>query len=419
MTGPPIADGAVLVEGDRIVAVSDRRNLRTTADREHHVDGVLLPGLVNGHTALEHHDLAHLAKPGPHHAWLRAVEHAARSLDREAWMRSAHRGVLASLRSGVTAVMDIVRAGPAVPAAGRAGLLGTSYVEIAWVDAREQDAVITALEASLARPAAGRTVGVAAASPVALSSGALFALSALARKHGAPFRVSAAVSSAEITALRTGEGPLAELATEIGLDAEWLDEPVRTGAVAYLDDVDALHGTLAHGVWVDLSEARRLVEAGVAVVVAPRAANQLKVGDPPLERYAEAGVQLALGTASPAAAGDYDLLAEAAAWVAAARRRDVVFWPAVTGPTPLEEQALRLATVDGARALGLGRVSGILEPGRRADLVGVACPATPQTAYADVLAGGIGRTVLTVLGGVRKARRHDADEAWPPAEDAR
>ncbi|MBA2576288.1 MAG: amidohydrolase family protein, partial [Euzebyaceae bacterium] len=81
------------------------------------------------------------------------------------------------------------------------------------------------------------------------------------------------------------------------------------------------------------------------------------------------------------------------------------------------EQAVRLATVDGARAMGWGNRAGVLEPGRRADLAGVALTATPRSVYRDLLSRGPGRQVLTVVGGVRKARRDDADRPWPLLDD--
>src|SRR5690606_40825032 len=112
-------------------------------------------------THLEHHDAAEpLARPGPHHLWVRAVDGLTGTWSPERWARSARRGVQRSLRAGVTCVTDVVTRGPAVPAASRAGLLGDSLVEIAFVDHREADDVAAALRVSLDRPAAGRRVGI-------------------------------------------------------------------------------------------------------------------------------------------------------------------------------------------------------------------------------------------------------------------
>ncbi len=419
MSGPPLADGAVLVTDGVIMALGTRSDLRPSADREHHVDGVLLPGLVDGHTVLEHSDVREIARPGPFHVWLRAVLGYTSGWDAERWTRSAHRGVQDALRHGVTAVVDSVLRGPGVPAASRAGLAGHSLVQVMLVDADQHDDVLAAVATSLDRPAPGRTVGVAPHSPYTLGTGVLQALGALAAARGRPLQIRAAESNAEIAALRTGDGPLVDLVADVGLDVEWADGGTGRGAIGYLESLGLLRPgtTIAHGVWVDLAEARSLAANGVGVVCCPRANGMLGVGDAPLERFADAGVPLALGTGSAAAAGDADLLAEAAAWVEVARRRDLFFWPSAAGPIQLEEAAIRLATVDGARAVGLGDVAGVLEPGRRADLLGVSLDTGVDTVYADLIRRGTGRQVLTVLGGLRKSRRADADQPWPALEE--
>lgn len=421
MTGPPIDHGGVLVSDGVIVAVGPRDDLAGDADRNYHLDGVLLPGLVDGHTVLEHSDVRAIARPGPFHAWLRAVMGYTAGWDAERWTRSAHRGVQDGLRHGVTTVVDQVIAGVGVPAASRAGLAGHSLVRVMLVDADQHDPVVAAVRTSLDRPAPGRTVGVAAHAPYTLGTGVLQALAALAAGRQRPFQIKVAESNAEITALRTADGPLMDILTDAGMDFEWADGGVGSGPVAYLDRLGALRAgtTVAHGVWLDLAEVRLLAANDVGVVCCPRANTMLGVGDAPLERFADAGVPLALGTGSAAAAGDANILAEAAEWVRTAERREMFLWPSPAGPIPLSEAAIRLATVDGARTLGLGATSGILGPGRRADLVGVAVQTTAETVYEDVISHGVGRQVLTVVGGLRKSRREDADQPWPPLEEWR
>jgi aminodeoxyfutalosine deaminase len=415
MTGPPFADGGVLVRDDVIEAVGERTALERRADRVHETRGVLLPGLVNAHAHLEHADAQQLAKPGPHHLWVAALAGLTAGWDDRRWKRSAHRGVQLALRSGTTTVGDVVHRGPAVPAAARAGLRGDSFVAIADVDSTEQDAVLAALDRTLGLPAPGRRVGVAPLGPTSVGAGVLQALVALAARHGAPLRIPSAWSQAEVVALWSAEGPLAERARDLGLRLEWLDGGgVQLPPIRYLAQLGALtsSSTLAHGVWVEDNEARLLAQQGVAVVCCPRSDALLQAGEAPLERYAQAGVPLALGTDSAAAVPDLDILAEAAAWTDLARSRGVVFWPSAVGPIPLEEAAVRLLTIDGARAMGWAGHAGVLEPGRRADFCVVDVEAAPDAAYRAIVELGAGRQVLTVLGGVRKARRPDADEPW-------
>lgn len=416
MSGPPLADGGVLVVADRIEAVGPAADLRSRADREHRVDGVLLPGLVNAATAVEHADADLLRAPGPLHAWLPALAGLTAGWDDEAWSRSARRGVHLLLRAGTTAVGDSVTRGPGVPACSRAGLVGDSRVEVSGVDSEHADAVLAALDRSLDLPAAGRRVALGVRSPVEVGTGVLQAVAALAVRRGRPLHVAAARTQSEVAALRAGEGPAAAAARERGYAYEWLDGGADLSPIRYLDAVGALgpSTSVGHGSLVDVLETRLLAERGATVVCCPRADERRGGGRAPLERFADAGVALALGTDSPASAPDLDLLDEARAWVALARERELGLWPGAHGPTSLEEQAIRLATVDGARAMGWD--AGVLEPGRRADLVGVAVVTTPDRAYRDLVEQGPGRVVLTVLGGVRRARRDDADIPWPPLD---
>lgn len=419
MTGPPLDDGGVLVSGDEIVAVGDATLLRRDADREQHIDGVLLPGLVNAHTHVELADAAALAQPGPQHHWQVAVDGLTSAWDQNRWQHSARRGVLHALRWGTTCIGDVVHRGPGVPAASRAGLAGDSWVRIADVDVREQDAVLAALRHTLALPAPGRRLGVCVESTTRVGTGTLQALARLSRQLGAPLHAHAAIDQAEVRAIWHGDGPLADQAARAGAQYEWAGQGTGFGPVRYLAECGMVGpgNSIAHGVWVDDVEARLLTTGRTALVACPRSDERLQAGAPPLERYARAGVAMALGTESLAAVTDQDPLAEAAAWVDVARGQGIALWPGAGGPVELEQQAVRLVTCDGAAAMGWSASSGVLAPGRRADLVGVDVATTAATAYRDLITDGVGRQVLTVLAGVRRSRRPSGDSPWPELDD--
>lgn len=406
MSRPPLAAGGVLVDGERVAAVGEAARLRPDAGREVRHDGVLLPGLVDARTAVELADAAGAGGAAPASA---AALEATRGWDAERWSRSARRGVHALVRAGATACGDVVLRGAGVPACVRAGLAGDSWLRIAGVDRTEHDAVVAAAARSLARPAPGRRIGLSP-EPLALSTGVLQALAALAAERAAPVHVATAGDETEREAIASGRGPVAERARRSGLSFEWLEAPTRRTPLGYLDALGLLtpHTSIACARDVTSGEARALARRGVTVVCCPSAPGG---HDAPLERFAQAGTPLALSS------GGGDVLAAAAGWVAQARRRGLARWPAAAGPLELEEAAVRLATSAGAAAMGWGEVAGTLAAGRRADLVVLDLDTTPERAYADVALSGAGRQVLTVLAGVRRARRPSADDPWPAHDD--
>lgn len=409
MSAAPIPDGAVLVEGARVTAVGPAARLRPHASRHHHVGGVVLPGFVDARTCLERTDVA-VADTRSYPAWQQATAAVVAGWDDARVGRSAQRGVHAALRAGTTCVGDVVQRGPGVPAASRAGLLGDSWIEIDGVDVTTHDEVLAALERSLGLPAPGRRVGVSVPGTAAVGTGVLQALVALTTRQQAPLHIVVAASRQEARAVTQGAGPLAQQARVGGLQHEWLEHGSGLSPVRYLEGCGALEPrtTLGHVTKARRGEYEIIADAGVPVVVCPGA--DALVGVPRLAELAAAGADIALGS-DPG--DDVDMLAAAGVWRAQALSQDLEHWPTPDGSRPVDEAAVRLVTIDGARAMGWSGDAGCIEAGRRADLVGVDLDTEPGRVYTDLLSSGPGRQVLTVVAGVRRARRNDADVPWP------
>jgi 5-methylthioadenosine/S-adenosylhomocysteine deaminase len=120
-----------------------------------------------------------------------------------------------------------------------------------------------------------------------------------------------------------------------------------------------------HMTQVDETDIDLLAACGAHVVHCPESNLKLASGYCPVQRLFEAGVNVALGTDGAASNNDLDLFGEmrTAALLGKAVAGDAAALPA--------EQALRMATLNGARALGLEREIGSLEPGKAADVVAV------------------------------------------------
>lgn len=137
--------------------------------------------------------------------------------------------------------------------------------------------------------------------------------------------------------------------------------------LAELDDMGLVSpGLLAvHMTHVEDGEIERLAATGAHVVHCPESNLKLASGFCPVARLQAAGVNVALGTDGAASNNDLDLFGEmhTAALLAKGVSGDAAAVPA--------ETALEMATLNGARALGLADAIGTLEPGKFADLAAV------------------------------------------------
>jgi 5-methylthioadenosine/S-adenosylhomocysteine deaminase len=176
---------------------------------------------------------------------------------------------------------------------------------------------------------------------------------------------------------------------------------------------------VAHAVHVGDGEIAALAASGAAVAHCPRSNALLGCGIAPLAGLRAAGVRVGLGTDSPSSALSLDMFEELRAALLLARA-------SAGDPEALSTSAaLQLATLDGARALGLAD-RGALEPGLLADLVAVRLDRTPfwpcdDPAAALVLGGSPALVTLVAIGGnvLYGVDSTAFERALPAAADAR
>jgi 5-methylthioadenosine/S-adenosylhomocysteine deaminase len=166
-----------------------------------------------------------------------------------------------------------------------------------------------------------------------------------------------------------------ETAHEVG------EAVAKTGKrpLARLDALDLLGPTLmaVHMTQLNPEEIARLAEVGASVVHCPESNLKLASGFCPVQALLIAGVNVALGTDGAASNNDLDMLGElrTAALLAKAVSGDATAVPAHT--------ALRMATLNGARAMGLDAEIGSLRPGKAADITAIDLAALPSQPVYD------------------------------------
>jgi len=143
------------------------------------------------------------------------------------------------------------------------------------------------------------------------------------------------------------------------------------------------HVLAAHCVHIDGGEMTTLREAQAGVAHNPTSNLKLGSGIAPVASMIEHGIAVGIGTDGPASNNDLDMFEELrlAALLAKGAGNDPTALPA--------RDALAMATRMGARAIGLGAVTGSLEPGKRADLIVVDLDQTHNAPRFDRDAGAV------------------------------
>lgn len=398
ITGPPIPDGAVVVQDGRIGYVGTRAEAtdRFAGAAHRHWDGMALPGLINAHTHLNYCHTAHLFDNGkPFPEWIQDMPPIIAATSPEQWRDSAAQGIAAMLAGGTTAAADVVTGVSALNAQFEAGLAGVSYFEVVladgprWAQMRPQFLAVLA-----AAPASG--IGISPHSPYTLDTSVLVDLGDIAREHGLRLHPHGAEQSEEVAFVADGTGMFADWATAGGLAMALLDSGSGRTPIAELDSARLLgpDSHIAHGVHADAADRALLRERGTAVALCPRSNERLDCGQAPVAAYRAEANPVAIGTDSLSSSPSLDLIEEAQALRALALSQG-------SPEAGLDEWLVRAMTLGGAAALGRDDI-GRLEVGARADLAifGVTdsgkCITEP---YASIVAEGSGRCLATIVAG--------------------
>jgi 5-methylthioadenosine/S-adenosylhomocysteine deaminase len=382
---------ALAIDAGRIVELlavreAERRyNPRVRHDRSNHV---LLPGLVNAHTHAAMTLFRGLADDLPLDTWLgeRIWPAEARWVGPDFVADGTRLAVAEMLRGGITCFSDMYYhpdvTGTVAAEAGMRAVLGMIALDFPTAWAKDAEEYLRkGLEVHdrfKAEPLI--TTSFAPHAPYSVADGTLTRIRRLADELDLPVHTHVHETAAEVAeaVAKTGRRPLARLA-DLGLVT-----PALIGV---------------HATELTADEIELLASAGASVVHCPRSNLKLASGLCPVARLAAAGVNVALGTDGAASNNRLDLWSEmqTAALLAKHASGSAAAMPAAA--------ALRMATINGARALGLGGEIGSLTAGKAADVVCVE------------LAGPEHRPLLDPVSQlVYAASRRDVTDVWIAGE---
>jgi 5-methylthioadenosine/S-adenosylhomocysteine deaminase len=169
-------------------------------------------------------------------------------------------------------------------------------------------------------------------------------------------------------------------ASENRTECELVQEESGLRNIAYLDSVGLTgrHVALAHCVHLSVDEIETLKSSGTNVVHCPSSNLKLGSGIAPVAKLLEEGISVSLGADGAACNNRLDMFTE--------MRTAALLQKVLHGPEVLPaRRVLRMATIDGARALGLDADVGSLERGKKADLAVVRLGRLHTTPATDVV----------------------------------
>jgi 5-methylthioadenosine/S-adenosylhomocysteine deaminase len=353
-----IENGAVAIRGERIVGVGTKAEIDARFQAKQRLDrpdAILAPGLIDTHTHAAMSLFRGIADDKKLQDWLQNFIFPAEaknvSPDFVRW--GTRLGCLEMLLGGTTTFTDMYYFEDVVAEvakeAGMRGVLGETIIGFPVADAKTPADALQFTERYLMR-FRGDPLVTAAVAPHALytnSDDTLKAARALANKYNAPLVIHLSETKKE------NDDELAKRHTT----------PTKT-----LDTLGVFNGrtVAAHCVWVNDADMAILKARNVGVAHCPSSNMKLASGVAPVVRMLALGINVGLGPDGPAGSNnDFNMFEEMdlAAKLQKVTTLDPQALPATT--------ALEMATIRGARVLGLDKEIGSLEPGKRADMIEV------------------------------------------------
>jgi cytosine/adenosine deaminase-related metal-dependent hydrolase len=382
---PPIENGAIVISGNRIRAVGSWKNLQSSANEKILDLGevILLPGLVNAHCHLDYTDMAgELPPPKTFTDWIPLITAAKSAWSYSEYAHSWLHGAHQLLKTGTTTVADIEAMPDLLPEAWDATPLRVfSFLEMTGIRARRdpKDILREAVEKIDSLPHARCSAALSPHAPYSTLPELLRLSAEFTRKKKRLLCSHIAESAEEFEMFRHARGKMFDWLKRNERDNSdcGLGSPVKHFARNKMlgENLLAIHvNYLARG------DAALLGKHRVNVVHCPRSHAYFRHAPFLRERLAKAGVNLCLGTDSLAT------MRKAGKQKPELNMFEEMRLLATTDKTVSPTEILRMATINGARALGLAGEAGELSKNALADLIAIPFDGKSSDVYEAALA---------------------------------
>ncbi len=361
MDGPPIDDGAIAVEGERIAASGRFADVRAQGGTVNDLGEVaLLPGLINAHCHLDYTSLrGKIAPPRSFADWILQINGLRRDLSDEDYLESIARGFEEAKRWGTTTLANIESMPALLSRMAPPPLRTWWFAELIDVRPRlsAEEMIADSLTSFRNKQDWRGGFGLSPHAPYTASPKLTRLAAEAARQSNWLLATHLAESQEEMEMFQAGRGPLFELLQSLGRSMDDCGASKTPLAVM-------LEREMIDGRWI-IVHLNELTEEDFArleqgprfhVAHCPRSSRYFRHGPFALRRLAELGFNVCLGTDSLASNSSLSLFAEMQAVQEA-------------HPDLSPERILTMATVNGARALHQEGALGKIRAGFLADLI--------------------------------------------------
>ena len=345
-----IRDGKILFVQQEPPSLSCSMTAREVVDAS---GCIVMPGLVNVHSHLAMTCFRGLADDLPLMAWLNdhIFPAEAKFIDRKTVYAGAMLAIAEMILSGTTTFCDGYffegEVGRAAIATGMRGVIAQGFIDLPTPDrpGRSEQAAIAERFVERWRDRSPLvTPALVCHSAYTCSPETLQTVKAVARRTGVSFQIHLAETREEVRLIRERYG---RKPVQLLRDLDLLDE----------------NTIAAHCIWLDEEELDLLAAGRVKVAHDPESNMKLGAGVAPVPEMLRLGIDVGLGTDGCASNNDLDLFGE----MAMAAKLHKVF---SGDPTVLPaEKVVEMATIGGARVLGMADRIGSIAPGKEADII--------------------------------------------------
>lgn len=351
-----IENGVVCIKNDELVKIESLQNDLPIPEAETIIDakgGIIMPGLVNSHTHLPMSIFRGLADDLPLSVWLN--EHMFPAESKYITPESVRIGTLLScaemLLAGTTTCCDGYfyedHVAAAVNEAAMRAILAQGVIDFpapGVPDPKDNISNAAAFIQKWQDISPLITPSIFCHSPYTCSEATLKKAKDLANAEAVLFQIHAGETKDEYVRIQTEH---------------------QTTPIGYLDRIGIIdqNTLLVHAVWLDDNDINTIAAAEAAVSHNPESNMKLASGIAPVPSMLRAGVKVGLGTDGCASNNNLDLISE---MDTAAKLHKVN----ALDPTLMDAASImKMATIQGAKALGLDAVIGSLEIGKKADVI--------------------------------------------------